>query len=256
MTNDEILKIALQQSAVDFSCTPEDFLKTENKVVLSVDSQEASSYQRLPFDCALASYGTNVVAAVREELLEPVRRFVESYPPEHCFETPNLYVLNESLEPLGLGVCFMSEYFLPDVTRLREQPCPYPLRLLTQEAFPPLYIPEWSNALCAERKQLDVLAVGAYAGDKLAGLAGCSADCGSMWQIGIDVLPEYRRQGIAAALTSRLALETLRRGKVPFYRAAWSNVKSVRNALKCGFYPAWVELNARNIEHIEQLNRR
>ena len=69
-----------------------------------------------------------------------------------------------------------------------------------------------------------------------------------MWQIGVDVLPEYRRKGIAAALTSRLALEILKRGKVPFYSAAWCNVASVRNAIKCGFRPAWVELGFRQTD--------
>lgn len=77
------------------------------------------------------------------------------------------------------------------------------------------------------------------------GLAGCSADCDTMWQIGIDVLPEYRRQGIASALTSRLALEILAAGRVPYYCVAWANVKSVRNAVQSGFIPAWVELMLR-----------
>ena len=76
-----------------------------------------------------------------------------------------------------------------------------------------------------------------------------------MWQIGIDVLPEYRRQGIASALTSRLAVEILNRGKVPFYCAAWSNVKSVRSAIKAGFKPAWVELTARTREFVNEMNK-
>ena len=75
-----------------------------------------------------------------------------------------------------------------------------------------------------------------------------------MWQIGVDVLPEYRRQGIASALTSRLALEILRRGKVPFYCAAWSNLRSVRNAIASGFRPAWVELTAKSIAAVEEMN--
>jgi len=33
----------------------------------------------------------------------------------------------------------------------------------------------------------------------------------------------------------------LKRGKVPFYCCAWSNVASARNAIKSGFRPAWVE---------------
>ena len=100
----------------------------------------------------------------------------------------------------------------------------------------------------------DVLAVGAYDGARLVGLAGCSADCESMWQIGVDVLPGYRRRGVAAALTSRLAAETLARGKVPFYCAAWSNIKSVRNAVKCGFVPAWAELTAKPEAFVRELN--
>lgn len=75
-----------------------------------------------------------------------------------------------------------------------------------------------------------------------------------MWQIGIDVLPDYKREGIAAALTSRLADEILKRGRVPFYCAAWSNIASVRNALKSGFRPAWVEMTAKPAEFVEKMN--
>ena len=105
-----------------------------------------------------------------------------------------------------------------------------------------------------KRRQLDVLAAGAFQGDKLVGLAGCSADCKTMWQIGIDVLPDYRKQGIAAALTSYLAWEILKRGIVPFYCAAWSNIPSVRNALKSGFRPAWVEMTAKPAGIVAELN--
>ena len=96
--------------------------------------------------------------------------------------------------------------------------------------------------------------MGAYDGDKLIGLAGCSADCDDMWQIGIDVLPDYRRQGVASALTSKLALEILQRGKVPFYCAAWCNIKSVRNAIRSGFKPAWVEMTAKSADYVNSMN--
>ena len=131
----------------------------------------------------------------------------------------------------------------------------YKMKIMEADDFKDLYLPEWSNALCEKRKHLDVLGVGAYDGERLVGLAGCSADCDTMWQIGIDVLPEYRRQGIASALTSRLAIEILNRGKVPFYCAAWCNVKSVRNAIKSGFRPAWVEMTAKSCETVDGMNR-
>ena len=58
----------------------------------------------------------------------------------------------------------MAEYWLPDVDKARAQDCPYELRLLTQADFPALYRPEWGNALCEKRKELDVLGVGAGLG--------------------------------------------------------------------------------------------
>ena len=145
---------------------------------------------------------------------------------------------------------------MPDVEKLEEKPCAYECRVLEQKDFTDLYVPEWSNALCENRKHLDVLGVGAYDNGRLIGLAGCSADCDDMWQIGIDVLPEYRRQGIATALTSKLAIEILKRGKVPFYCAAWCNLKSVRNAIKSGFRPAWIEMTAKPIAFVDDMNKR
>ena len=255
MTNQEILRIALEQSAIDSNCRPEDFLSGKQTVVLSQPHPDARRYLKLPFFCDLTTYGNNIVASVSEEIVEPVKAYIEKYTTYHCFETPNLLVLMEILRPYGYDVCFQAEYFLPDVELLRPLDCPYPTKWLTPDDFTDLYRPEWSNALCEERKHLDVLGIGAYDGDKLVGFAACSADCDTMWQIGIDVLPEYRRKGIASALTSRLALEILNRGKVPFYCCAWSNLQSSRNAIKSGFRPAWVTLTAKKKEFIDQMNR-
>lgn len=255
MTNQEIYDIAMRQSAIDANCAPSDFLEKENKIVISAANENARRYLALPFDCNLVSYGNNIVASVRPELADIVRRYIDQYSAAHCFETPNFHVLNDALEPFGLRICFMAEYFLPDMTRLRELPCNYEMRVLRQPDFAELYTAEWGNALCEKRKELDVIGVGAYDRGKLIGLAGASADCDTMYQIGIDVLPEYRRRGIASALTSRLALEILKCGRIPFYCAAWSNIKSVRNAIKSGFRPAWVELTAKSFDFVEEMNR-
>lgn len=97
--------------------------------------------------------------------------------------------------------------------------------------------------------------MGAFDNGRLMGLAGCSAYCETMYQIGVDVHSKYRQKGIALAITSRLAIEILKLGKVPFYCAAWSNIKSVRNAIRCGFRPAWVELTARACEFVDDMNK-
>ena len=69
------------------------------------------------------------------------------------------------------------------------------------------------------------------------------------------MLKEYRRQGVASALTSHLALEILKRDKVPFYCAAWSNIPSVRNAVRSGFLPSWVEMTAKEETNVDELNK-
>ena len=89
----------------------------------------------------------------------------------------------------------------------------------------------------------------------MIGFAACSADCDTMWQIGVDVLPQYRRKGIASTLTSVLASEIIDRGKIPFYCCAWSNIKSARNAIKSGFRPAWAEMTVKSRKFVEEMNR-
>ena len=255
MTNQDILTIALQQSAYDCNCRPDDFLSTENKVVLSKANEQARAYLPLPFEFDLVSYGNNIVAQVSERMKETAQWYIGKYDMAHCFESPNIIALNEKLDAFGYAVCFMAEYFLPDMNQLKTLPCAYEMRVLYPADFAQYYTAQWSNALSASRKHLDVLAVGAFDHGKLIGLAGCSADCEMMYQIGVDVLPDYRRKGIASALTSKLAMEIIARGKVPFYCAAWSNIKSVRNAIKSGFRPAWVELTARSKAFVDEMNK-
>ena len=254
MTNQDILQIALQQSAYDCNCEIEDFLSTENKVVLSKKHEKARVYLPLPLECDLVSYGNNIVAQVSERMKDVVTKYISKYAVARCFESPNVIALNEKLAEYGYKVCFMAEYFLPDINELKEISCDYEIKVLYPEDFKDCYTEQWGNALCHDRKHLDKLAVGAFDNGKLVGLAGCSADCEMMYQIGVDVLPEYRKQGIASSITSRLALEILKLDKVPFYCAAWSNIKSVRNAIKCGFKPAWVELTARDAEFVDKMN--
>lgn len=255
LTNEKILQIALQQSAIDANCSREDFLRTENVIAISKENAAARKYLKLPHVCNLISYGNNIVATISEEYEDIVREYISKYPVEHCFETPNMHILNDAFQKVGFRVCFMAEYFLPDVQLLRALPCDFELKLLKVSDFENLYTEQWSNALCKDRKELDVLGVGAYHKEKLIGLAACSADCETMWQIGVDVLPEYRRKGIASALTSRLAVEILERGKVPFYCCAWSNIKSARNAIKSGFRPAWVEMTVKAADFVEEMNK-
>ena len=182
MTNQEILKIAMAQSAIDLCAAPDDFEKSENVVVTSHENDGARRYLKLPFSCQLVSYGNNVVASVSPEFRQITENYVNKYPVEHLFETPHLHVLNEALMAKGQKICFMAEYFLPDVDILRERvvedagqrtvedACPYEMRILTQADFADLYLPEWSNALCKDISSLTCWAWGRMTATSWLGL--------------------------------------------------------------------------------------
>ena len=245
IAREDMLRTAMAQSARDLNCEAGDFLKPEPVLSPGGLGPRAKRYYREPIACNFVSYGSNVVVSVRDEYRSIAEAYVNEFAFYRCFETPAICQLNDRLAPFGQQVRFMAEYWLPRTDAIKPLDCRYELRVLEPADFASLYLPEWHNALCEERKNLDMLSVGAYDGSALAGLAGCSADADDMWQIGVDVLPAYRGRGIASTLTSRLALEIFARGKVPFYCCAWSNIPSARNAIRSGFAPAWVEMTVK-----------
>lgn len=67
----------------------------------------------------------------------------------------------------------------------------------------------------------------------------------TIWQIGIDVLPEYRGKGVGTNLVGLLKNEILKRGKIPFYGIVESHIHSQNIAVNAGFSPAWAELHSK-----------
>ena len=76
MTNQEIFKIAMEQSAIDLSAVASDFEKNENVVVLSQASEGARKYLKIPFSCQLVSYGNNVVASVSSQFRDIIENYI------------------------------------------------------------------------------------------------------------------------------------------------------------------------------------
>lgn len=247
MTNEQILAVALAQSATDMNCKPEDFLRSDNVVTLSKPNIAARKYLPQPFDCELVSYGNNIVCSANAEIKPIAEQYLLKSDSPRRLDAEQLLPFNDALCAVGHQLYGMSVFFLPDIGKMKAYKCIYPTKTLRPRSFSSLYTPQWGNALCEKRKELDILGVGAYDNGKLIGLAACSMDCEDMWQIGIDILPEYRMRGVASALVSKLAAKILRQGKIPFYCASSSNVKSLKTAVRCGFTPAWIVMQGKRI---------
>ena len=93
-----------------------------------------------------------------------------------------------------------------------------------------------------------MLAVAAIINGETAGMAGASADSPSMWQLGINVMPDAEGQGIGTGLVALLKNAVLDKGVLPYYGTALSHISSQRVAIKAGFLPAWSELQTEPIE--------
>lgn len=263
-TNLQIREAAMKQLAFDSNCAPEDFLRAENVFTVSKPNENAHKYFHLPVILDIVSFGTNAAVSGDAEIIEEIKPVVNGTSFYRLFETPKMYALNEALSRKNAKICFMADYFLPDVEKVFSSEVekklapriPVTIKVLelsekTGDGYENLFRPEWSNALCDAHKERNVLAVGAYDGEKLVALAGASADAKDFWQIGVDCLPEYRRNGIASAITNRIAREIFLRGKIPFYCCAWSNILSVKNALRAGFVPGWVQVTAKPNEMVD-----
>lgn len=77
-------------------------------------------------------------------------------------------------------------------------------------------------------------------GENLAGIACATKDSEKMCQIGVDVLPEYRKQKLASAMVTSLTAELLNRDLIPYYFTDNSNLPSQKTAIASGYYPAWI----------------
>lgn len=251
MNNKDIWKIAMEQSAIDLNCSADDFLNKKNTVVISKLNEGRKKCYKKPLFCGLAYYGDGLVASVDERIKEFVEKFIDRHSEYRCFDMPQLNVLNREFSKYGKCVCFIAEFFLPDVEKQVLINSNIEVKIFSEDEIPTLYKDDRFHMALGyncESDKKDVLAAVGYIDGNIAGVAGASNDCNTMWQIGIDVLPEYRRLGVASTLTKILTDEIIKCGKVPFYCTAWSNIASKCNAVKCGYKTAWVEMTAIDTE--------
>ena len=79
MTNKDLLRIAMAQSAADIGCRPDDFLADNNVVVPFQLNADAKKYYKLPIACNLVSYGNNIVAAAADDVSDIVKEYIGKF---------------------------------------------------------------------------------------------------------------------------------------------------------------------------------
>lgn len=240
-------KRVLEQLAIEFNCSPEDFVRDDNVITKACLHEKRRKFSGEAFFLQMATFGKGTVISADERIHPWLEDWVRGKTGFWLFEQHNFYELECELRKYGYKMALTHHMFLPgkDTSDFRTG---LQIRWLEQKDIPPFYgKEEFSNALCDKFKpeRPDVLAIVALDGEKIMGMAGCSADTPLMWQIGIDVLPEYRGRGIGKTLVTLLKNEAEKRGALPYYGTSLSNLASWKIALGSGFAPAWVETESR-----------
>lgn len=76
-------------------------------------------------------------------------------------------------------------------------------------------------------------------GGEVAAVAGIWDQYPGIDEIGLDVAREYRGNGLAACLTVHATREIRQSRRWPIYTYGFTNVRSMNNALRCGYRPLW-----------------
>lgn len=164
------------------------------------------------------------------------------------FDFANLRKIDNKLREFGHEIDEIPNVYLPKPGETDVKPLKHIKWFEKDEILKFQDDSRFDQAFGFEENFPDVLGVAAYDGDNIIGMAGASQDCDSLYQIGIDVLPDYRGRGIGTNLIAILKQELLKRDKVPFYSTSASHLFSRNIAVNAGFFPAWVEMYSRQIK--------
>ncbi len=241
------LKLVRKILAADLACEESDFDK--EGIAFRV-AKELEGARRFPLPekfLAVVTMGRGVVVSCSADRMHWARTNLKSRSPEALF--------------YALAIARMEKYvardhqtmFGPELKYICTQDSlqPYHLDgevgidLIQEESIKQLYGNNlFPNALGRryDPQRPRLLGCSAKHDGVTVGLATASADSDSMWQVGIDILPDYRNRGIGKALVSQLTEALFKIKKLPYYSTGISNISSRRTAISVGYRPVWVEI--------------
>ncbi len=246
-TKNEILEIAKSQLALDYSCQFSDFDIEENTIVEKKITDGRRIYNNDKCFLKILCFGGKTIISTDTMIIHWCEENLKNYSSAWFFQYPNLRRIDYKLKEFGHEIVDIHHYYLPNPNITSIDPIINVKWYEYEEIFQFKNDKRFQEALAFDKNNPDMLAVATFDGDKIMGMAGASADSKNMWQIGIDVLPEYRSKGIGRSLVALLKNEILRRGKVPFYSTSGSHFHSQNIAINSGFFPIWAELYSKRI---------
>ncbi len=247
LTKKEILSIAKRQLSLDYNCEASDFEKIKNTITQNqlVEGRRIYGSDGC-FMKILSFYGRAIISA-DNQIIPWAEEELENLDANWLFKYASIKAIDRKLNEFGHEIADVHHYYLPDPKAVEIAPLFHTKWFEGEEILQFKNDERFYEAFAFDESHPDVLAVAAYAGDSIMGMAGASADSETMWQMGIDVISEYRGKGVGTNLTVLLKQEILKRGKLPFYGTVESHTFSKNVAIGAGFLPAWAEAYSKKL---------
>lgn len=247
-TKTEILNIAKKQLALDYNCQLSDFEKQGNTITENKLQEGRRIYESDGCFLKIITIGGKAIICADEKIIPWAQEKLLKRDASWLFDYDKLRAIDNKLREFGHEIDQMPHFYLPNPVTCEVKPITTIKWFEREEISQFQDDSRFDEAFVFSDNYPDVVAVAAFDGDNIIGMAGASEDSKTLYQIGINVMPEYKAKGIGTNLVALLKQELLNRGKVPFYGTAVSHIISKNTAINAGFFPAWAEVYSRKLK--------
>ena len=181
----------------------------------------------------ILAYRNCVVVCTSEDLYYKVRELLQNKNRDEIFELPLVYGQTIHYVP--------NDNYINDVSVSLNYECQY---LFDRDILSLTGLTGFENSLAFdENGSTSTKAVCiAKEKNKIIGAAGAAeSSVNGVWEIGVDVMEEYRNARLGTYLVRGLTKELLARNVIPFYSASVTNIGSQMVASRCDYIPFWVD---------------
>lgn len=208
-----------------YACQLEDLKSTGTSYTIKTNT--VASYLKI------LTYRNSIVVCTSQELQSETKKLLANKNKDEIFELPFVY---------GQTIHYVPEADrLPDISK----PPAFSYELVAKDSLHSLKkLAGFDNSLTFDEAGFPSAETVYLAKDhdKVIGIASAAlSPIEGMWEIGVDVLLDYRQANLGTYLVSCLTKELLAQEIVPFYSASVTNIASQRIAGKCGYLPLWMD---------------
>lgn len=208
----------------EFYCSREEL--NEKAIIYTVNSKIKQPYIKI------LAYRNCVVVCTSENLQSKIQGILKDKTRDEIFEIPLVY---------GQTIHYVPDDYTNDVPMSPDYEYE---TLFGKDILSLAGLTGFDNSLAFdENSATSTNAVYiARAHNKIIGIAGAAeSTINGVWEIGVDVMEEYRNARLGTCLVRALTRELLGRNIIPFYSASVTNISSQMVANRCGYIPYWVD---------------